>query len=247
MSTVVAFKPRQTAVLPNSKRFPFDIRVLCLGMDRAEAFRLRYKAYREVGYIPENPARRYSDNNDENPTTVLISAHDKSRCVGVLRVSLSTIDQPISTLPCAPYYPEVNHIKEIATGSVVEVGRLALDPDIDNTSYRTTLFASLVRAAFIAAQAAEASHILIAARAEATGFHTKMLGFKHLGSPAPYPPGHRPIALLVGTRSDAELKQKAQNAFFRITPEEVQSMLQALQPALNPHEFDEQHPAAATG
>ena len=112
------------------------------------------------------------------------------------------------------------------------MSRLAIEPELSNTSYRTTLYASLVRAGFMAAQAAEVSMILIATRPEWVRFYKYMLGFQPIGEPAIYPPGDVPIVLLGGSFAEAQKRQRAQNAFFKITDEEVASMKAAIAPAL---------------
>lgn len=234
MTSDIVFAPAPSATLEASGKFPFDIRVLMRSDDRREAFAVRYKAYRHAGHIPETADGLYSDPADAWPTTALIAAYDKGKCVGVIRLAVSQPWQPASTLPCARYYPALNAIKAAAPRAVIEIGRLAIDPAITNTSYRTTLFAALIRACFIAAQAVRASHIVLTARAVSTGFHTSMLGFEQYGEPAFYPPGDLPIAMLVGTLGQAELKQRAQNMFFRIRADEIASMRGALEPLTAP-------------
>ncbi len=149
-----------------------------------------------------------------------------------MRISFSRPSQGLSGLPCAAYYPELKEIRRHTGGVLVEISRMAIDPDITNTSYRTTLYAALVRAAFMAAQAAKVSMIFIATRPDWVRFYEYMLGFKRIGSPALYPPGDEPITLLGGTFAVAQKRQLAQNAFFRITPHEVASMHAAIAPAL---------------
>ncbi|MBX9683740.1 MAG: autoinducer synthase [Hyphomicrobium sp.] len=229
---VVTFTPRQTGILPGTAKFPFDMHVTTNGMDRSDAYALRFKAYDAAGYPPEEGAGSFSDPADGFATTAVIAAYDNGKCVGTLRVCFSYPWQPISNLPCSPYFPAIKAVKAVATSAVVEVGRLAIDPDITNTSYRTTLYAALVRAAFIAAQAGGASDILLTARPTAVPFYKAMLGFKPVGGTAIYPPGDAAITLLAGSIGDAEQKQRAQNAFFRITPEEIASMRIALGEAI---------------
>jgi hypothetical protein len=135
-------------------------------------------------------------------------------------------------MPCAAQYPDVAKVKAETHGTLVEMSRLAIDPTITNTSYRTTLYASLLRAGFIVAQAGNVAMILMVTKPDWIGFYKKMLGFKTIGEPAIYPPSKEPVALLGGSFGDAQKHQRAQNAFFKITLEEIASMKRAIASAL---------------
>ena len=239
MSNAIAFRPSQNRRMPaagqiNGTGFPFDIRVASSDATRKEIFALRYRAYRALGYVEENTDATFTDANDALNSTFVFGAYVDNVCIGTLRVSFSQAHQDQSSLPCAPYYPEVADLKCAALGPLVEMSRLAVDPAFTSTSFRTTLFAALVRAGFLAAQAADVSTILIATKPEFSRFYQYMLGFKVIGQPAAYPPGDHRIVLLAGSFSQAELRQSAQNAFFKITEEEIASMKAALGPALAP-------------
>lgn len=231
-SSSVAFRPRQENVLSGTAKFPFDIHVMTGEQNRDDAYALRYRAYHAIDLLDYDASGQFHDRADHLPSTAIVIAYDKGKCVGTVRICFSHPWLPASTIPCAPYYPALKDIKRSAAGALVEIGRMAIDPDITNTSYRTTLYAALVRAGFIAAQAGGASHVLVTTKESGVGFYKAMLGFKAVGEPALYPPGDIPITLLVGTIGEAQLKQRAQNAFFRITLDEIGSMRAALGPAL---------------
>ncbi len=239
MTNPIAFRPLQKrrvspAGVVTGAGFPFQIRVAASDAARQDAFALRYRAYRALGYVEENAHATFADNNDGLASTVVFGAYQDEVCIGTLRVSFSQVHQDHSSLPCAPYYPEVTELKGLALGPIVEMSRLAIDPAFTSTSFRTTLFAALVRAGFLAAQAADVSTILIATKPEFARFYQYMLGFKVIGQPAAYPPGDHSIVLLAGSFSQAELRQSAQNAFFKITEEEITSMKAALGTVLAP-------------
>ena len=121
---------------------------------------------------------------------------------------------------------------ERQTGGLVEISRLSIEPVISNTSYRTTLYAFLVRA-FTAAKAAGVSMILIATKPDWVRFYQYMLGFHPIGLPALYPPGDFKITLLGGNLEQAQCRQRIQNRFFKITDEEVASMKDAIAAGAN--------------
>ena len=139
--------------------------------------------------------------------------------------------QALSTLPCASYYPALKDVHRQQAHGLVEVSRLSIEPGLDNMSYRTTLYAFLVRAALTAAMAAGVSMLLIATRPDWVKFYRYMLGFQQIGEPALYPPGDFKITLLGGSLEQAQMRQRLQNRFFKITSEEIASMKLAITPA----------------
>jgi N-acyl-L-homoserine lactone synthetase len=233
MSEPITFVPRQTAVLAGSKKFPFDIRVLSRTSDRREVFGLRYRAYRDAWGIPEDASEQFSDSHDDLDSSLILAAYDAGVCVGALRLCFSQPWNSASNLPCAALYPGVVGVKNKAAGTLLEISRLSIDPDITNTSYRTTLYAALVRAAFIAAQAANVATLLVATKADWVKFYQYMLGFETIGEPAVYPPLVGPVSLLGASIGEAHKRQKTQNAFFRITPDEIASMRSVMVPMLD--------------
>lgn len=236
MSAPITFRPRQIATFSPTQKFPFEIRLLDSDRDRRDIFALRYRAYRSADHISDIASGEYQDAHDALSSSVILAAYDQHVCTGALRLSFSMPWQPLSTLACAPYYPEVARLKGDAAGALVEMSRLAIEPSLTNTSYRTTLYASLVRAAFLAAEAARVSTILVATKPEWVRFYEYMLGFKRIGEPAFYPPGDLPIALLAGSLELARKRQRAQNAFFKVAMDEIASMRSAIAPALAPLE-----------
>ncbi len=237
MTESVAFHPRQAHAaagdaIPGSKKFPFDVRVLDRSSDRSDVFALRYRAYRDAWCIPLDAKEQYSDAFDDLDSTVLLAAYDADVCVGALRVNFSQPWHSADTMPCAALYPDVRVVKDRTSGTLAEMSRLSIDPAITNTSYRTTLYASLLRAGFMAAQVANVSMILIATKPDWIRFYQYMLGFKTIGEPAMYPPGTIPIALLGASFTETQKHQRAQNAFFKITEQELASMKRVIAPAL---------------
>jgi N-acyl-L-homoserine lactone synthetase len=228
----LTFRPQQSATASVSKKFPFEIRVLARDAGRSEVFALRYRAYREAWCIPLDTDEQYRDRFDDLASTVILGAYDAGVCVGALRVNFSHAWQGCDTLPCAERYPDVAAVKAGTEGTIVEMSRLSIDPAITNTSYRTTLYASLLRAGFMAAQAGNVAKILLVTKPDWIRFYQYMLGFKTIGEPQIYPPSKEPVALLGGSFGDAQKHQRAQNAFFKITPDEIASMKRAIAPAL---------------
>lgn len=238
MSQSIKFEPRQTSAFPTpikatSKNSPFDLRIVTSAEQRRAIFELRRRAYEKLlEASPCDGEAEFRDVFDDMATTLQIGAYDDGRLVGAMRLCFSRIWDGLETLPCASHYPELQNVKRAARGALMEVSRFSIDTEISNTSYRTTLYASLVRTSLIAAEAGDVSTFLIATRPDWVRFYKYMLGFELIGEPAMYPPGDMKIALLGGSLDQARKRQRMQNAFFQIDPREIASMRQALSPIL---------------
>jgi N-acyl-L-homoserine lactone synthetase len=237
MSQTLAFRPRQDSLPTEEGSWhgnvkSFELRILDGENEVREALRLRGRAYRAIGYDIDPADGEYTDRFDALSTTVLLGAYDRERLVGGVRLCFALPDQPLSALPCAPYYPALNDIHRHQCHGLVEISRLSIEPSIGNMSYRTTLYAFLVRASLTAALAAGVSMLLVATRPDWVRFYHYMLGFKQIGEPAFYPPGDFKITLLGGSLEQARMRQRLQNRFFKITADEIASMKTAITPAL---------------
>ena len=236
MSQTLAFRPRQDSLPTEEGSWhgdakSFELRILDNENAIREALRLRGRAYTAIGYDIEKADGEYSDQFDELPTTVLLGAYDQDRLVGSVRLCFS-LPQSLSTLPCAAYYAALKDMHRTQSHGFVEVSRLSIEPDLNNMSYRTTLYAFLVRASLTAALAAGVSMLLIATRPDWVRFYRYMLGFQQIGEPALYPPGDFKITLLGGSLEQARMRQRLQNRFFKINDEEIASMKTAITSAL---------------
>lgn len=231
----LAFNPKQICLSENSwcsGDFPLQLRILNTKQQMQEASVVRYKAYASKGLISEDESREYWDHYDALPTTIGLGAYDGNRLVGSMRLCFSQKHDPVETLPCGPHYPELIKIKNEQPRGVVEISRLAMDPNIKNTSFRATLYGFMVRAAYAAAQAANVSLILVVTKPEWVKFYRYMLGFEQIGSPTCFPPGIHPKTLMAGSLENARKREKKKNSFFRTEPHEVSSMRDFILPSL---------------
>lgn len=209
---------------------PFDVRIVTTPADRNACFALRFRAYERYLSSAERASNSmYWDRFDDLPTTQVIGAFDRDRLVASMRLCFSRPWDAVSVLPCGAHYPALAELKSASVGALMEVSRVALDPALKNMSYRTTLYAALVRVGLIAAEAGEVSHVLIGTQASSEKFYRYMLGFERIGEPAPYPPGDMKISLLGGDMSLVRRRQKMQNSFFRIGSDDVARMRLALE------------------
>lgn len=209
---------------------PFDVRIITTPADRNACFALRFRAYEKYLSSAERPANGlFTDSFDDLASTLVAGAFDGGRLIASMRLCFSRNWDSIATLPCAAHYPALAPVKAASRGALMEVSRVATDPAITNTSYRTTLYAALVRFGLIAAEGGDVSNLLIATQAASEKFYRYMLGFERIGEPAFYPPGNFKISLMGGDISQVRYRQKVQNSFFRITPEDIVRMRHALE------------------
>jgi N-acyl-L-homoserine lactone synthetase len=237
MSQTLAFRPRQDSMPTDEGSWhgngkSFELRILEDDADIRDALLLRGRAYTAIGYDIETPGGEYSDHFDNLATTVLFGAYDHGRLVGSVRLCFS-LPQSLATLPCASHYPALKDMHRTQSHGFVEISRLSIEPDLNNMSYRTTLYAFLVRASLTAALATGVSMLLIATRPDWVKFYRYMLGFQQIGEPEFYPPGDFKITLLGGSLEQARMRQRLQNRFFKISEDEIASMQKAIGRAMS--------------
>jgi N-acyl-L-homoserine lactone synthetase len=199
--------------------------------NRRDAFALRHRGYVDAGLIEPSPFGIYSDTYDELPTTVVAALFRRGACIATLRLSFFAPGTTGPTLPCEKVYPEVEGIKERASGLVVELSRLAIDPEITNTRYRARLYAAAIRAGISACIAMDAKELLVATQTKWLSFYQHVLDFKPVGPPQFYPPGDVPVVLLSRALDENLKRRVAKNMFFKLDPAELEDLKTRL-PAL---------------
>ncbi len=217
MPALIPFHPR--ARLPDAQRFPAHICLYSVADDRTAHFHLRRRSYEEAG-IGLLDVNLYRDPFDDLATTVLIGAVIDGTLVGTLRLSLA-LGLTSPELPCEPFYPEVQHIKATSRGPAAEFSRGGIEPTITNTSFRMTMYASVIRAGLICCLAARVGTVLVATRPKLQPFYEYMLGLQPIARPALYPPGEEPVALLGGSYAEADSMREKHNRFFAIADDEL--------------------------
>jgi hypothetical protein len=192
--------------------------------NRREAFALRYRGYVQAGLIEPSPFGIYTDPYDELPSTLIAGLFRRGACIATLRLSFYAPGAAEPVLPCETVYPEVPALKAKAQGLMVELSRLAIDPDITNTRYRARLYAAAIRAGVSACLAMDARHLLVATQTKWRSFYEHVLDFTVAGPAQLYPPGDVPVVLLA-RNLDEDLKRRvAKNMFFKIEPAELEDL-----------------------
>lgn len=237
-SEVLPFPSRRApnALDPRNNADAFEIRLISERAEISAALRLRQRAYAALGVIPQLAAGEYRDAHDELPTTAILGGYDQGSLVASMRLCFSLPGDDLSALPCAPYYPALSDFKTNAPGGLVEVSRLATEPEVGTTSYRATLYGFIVRSAFAAARAAGVSSVVVATPGSSVPYYKHLLQFEQVGEPAFYPPGNIPITLLAGKIEQASRRAELRNRFFRVTEDDVARMRRMLAPILEPQQ-----------
>lgn len=192
--------------------------------NRRDAFGLRYRGYVNAGLIEPSPFGIYTDAYDELPTTVVAGLFRRGACIATLRLSFYTPGVSSPALPCERVYPQVEAIKAKASGTVVELSRLAIDPELNNTRYRARLYAAAIRAGISACIATDAKHLLVATQTKWRTFYEHVMDFKVTGPAQLYPPGDVPVLLLERSLDDNLKRRIAKNMFFKLDEAELNDL-----------------------
>jgi hypothetical protein len=207
-----------------------------------DVFRLRYRSYHDAGHLPDSEHGSWSDAIDDLASTLHLAVYDTGRLLGVMRLCFSEISLPGQTLPCGDIYPEVKALRLRTLGPIVEVGRMAIDPAIKNTSFRATIYGSLVRSAILVCMAANVETLLAGTQAKWQMFYKRILGFSSFAEPRVYPPGNQKIVLVAREMGATSPARFGLNPFFKIEDADISDVRCKLndllvwrKPATKPH------------
>lgn len=198
--------------------------------DVLEAWRLVYRAYRQIDIIDENPFALHTVNETMAESTTVITGRSNGAVASTLTMIHDSGGLPLDSV----YKAELDQLR--AQGRhLVEVGLLA----DRRTSISRAFSAMIGMMRFVYYQAYyDKSILLCGVHPHHAGFYTKTLGFKVLGQETTYPTvKNRPVVLLVGDLMEwleretlpRRLVEFAENALpstvfndrFRLTPENL--------------------------
>jgi hypothetical protein len=207
-----------------ARNFPIGLRIFDWASDKADLYRLRYAAFRAAGWIAESDDRMFVDRYDALPSTFADGA-----CIGSLRLALGGTGYPSSTMPCQEQFP--NEVRDLGAMRLVEFSRMAVEPSLSNRSFRTTLYASLVRAGLIVSAAAEIDCALIAVHRRVAPFYQAMCGFQAIAKSDTYAGIAEPTSFLALRFQDMEKRRRRSNAFFSFSEPEIASARELIRAA----------------
>jgi len=211
------------------KNFPIKISIYSSKANKSELYQLRYRAFRDSGWIPENETGEFADRYDTLESTFTVGASHDGQCIGTLRLAFGGAGLPPGTMPCEEQFPEeVRKLDAHGPIRMTEFSRMAVDPAMTNTSFKTTLYATLVRAGFMLTAAASTNFALIAVHKKTSRFYQSMCGFKVLSESGSYAGIAEPTHFLGLEVRALDERRQSRKGFFAFTAEELVGARQTL-------------------
>ncbi|MBN9061884.1 MAG: hypothetical protein J0H41_05505 [Rhizobiales bacterium] len=193
-----------------------DCRVAKTADEREEIFSLRYEAYLREGSIEANPSKLFKDRYDDLPNAWIFGCRLDGRLVSSLRVSVASPQHPAS--PSISVFHDVL-APEIDTGNIIiDPTRFVAHP-LFGREY-PMLPQATARLPFVACEHFNADIGLAACREEHRAFYKRLFFLDQVGSPRPYPPLTKPIALLRFDYRAVRERVLARHPFLASTPGE---------------------------
>jgi N-acyl-L-homoserine lactone synthetase len=160
--------------------------------DREAVFRLRYDAYVREGAIPISFSKRFTDAYDDGPNVWILGTYVDGELASSMRIHVATPEN--SDVPGMGVFADL-------LAPEIEKGLTIIDPTrfvADGTLSRLhpELPYATVRLAFLASEYFEADIALATVRAEHQAFYRRILNFKPMCPPRPYPSLSKPISLM---------------------------------------------------
>lgn len=227
MTSVLLFHPPlllESGGEDPAKNFPITLRVLSSKCDKTELYRLRYRAFLTAGWIKEDAKGEFVDQYDHIASSFSIGAFHNDKCIGSLRLAFGGAGALPKSMPCeVPFGDEILSLAASGHRRFIEFSRMAVEPELTNNSFRTTLYGSLVRAGFISSYAGGADMALIAVHEKFSPFYQRMCGFRVLGASQSYADIREPTHLLGREMNALDDHRRQRNTFFEFSRDEVES------------------------
>lgn len=207
-----------------AKNYPISLRIYSAESDKTELYRLRYRAFLDAGWIAANAEGEFIDGYDGLPSTFAVGAFHNQECIGSLRLAFGGNGYRAHTMPCEEQFAnEIHSLNPSRRCRTVEFSRMALEPSLDNRSFRTTLYASLIRAGVLLSDAADMDIALIAVHRRTSPFYQTMCGFKVAGKSDSYLRISEPTDFLSLRFSEIKKRRSRINSFFAFSEYELES------------------------
>ena len=203
--------------------FPVALKIFGPGTNKQAIYALRYRAFIDIGVITSRPDALFFDCYDDLKSTFSIGAFSDGVCVGSFRLTFGNGRASNVTMPCQSVFSQIADLEAEGHKSLVEFTRMVVAPELTNTSFRTTLYAALVRAGLIIAHAAHADYGLISIHPNLVRFYAAMCGFQTMARAESYPGINAPAVLMGREFRALDEKRVKQNPFFKISPAEIES------------------------
>ena len=209
--------------------------------DGKNIFRLRYRAYRRDGAIPQNSFRTFSDPYDEKGNGFLFGFYIDGELASSIRVHVASKDNPHFT----SFEVFSDYLQpELAAGKVVVDATRFVTDETFSQLYRALPYATM-RVAGMACQYSGADQLLAAVRMEHQAFYRRVFHHYVVCGARPYPGLTKPLSLMTVHYPTFVDQVHQRYPFFRSTLVEQQMLFGCGQrPAPPPAAVNDAPPAA---
>ncbi|RUM97430.1 hypothetical protein EET67_12270 [Pseudaminobacter arsenicus] len=192
------------------------------GEDLEAIFRLRYKAYRLHGFLPESADQMMTDELDDTPNCYRYGVFIDNVLVSTVRLHHVTREEPYG--PIMSVFGDLLEPRLARGESFINPTLLAADPDCLST-HKALPYLTL-RLAVIANSYFNTTNCVCVIREEHAAFYHRIFGSDQVGEPRPYPPFTVPVLLYDSDCSDNLERTLQRFPFFRSTAIEQRMLFQ---------------------
>jgi hypothetical protein len=185
--------------------------------EREAAFRLRYNAYRSVGFLkPRTDNRLYDPLYDDDPTAWISMSFVDGELAGTVRVNVGNAENAV--LPGLQVFSDILAPRLRARQTIVEFTRLAAKISLSNV--HPELPYVIMRPGFMAAQHLEADFAVATPREEHIAFYKRAFGAVVWCAPRDYPGLTAKLACMGAEYSAVRPAIEARYSFYKSTAAE---------------------------
>jgi hypothetical protein len=189
-------------------------RIATTPAEREAAFRLRYEAYNNIGFLERNDSDRlYDPRYDDAPRAWITTTFIDGELAGTVRVNIGADENAI--LPGIQVFADVLVPKLLAGEVIAEFTRLAAR--LSFSSVHPELAYIIMRPAFMAAEHFDADCAIGTPRAEHVAFYRRAFGATVWRPPRDYPGLTAKLALVGAEYRAARQFIELRYPFFRST------------------------------
>lgn len=236
MLSKLTVKPGLVAEHDKNSLFPDALRLLGPLSDMSDIYRLRYRAYRDAGWIGHRDDAMLQDRFDVLPGTLSLAAYSEQGCICAFRLNTDGGNGPSGALPSAAVFPEIlAGLKDSGLARIAELGRLAVEPNLPNRSFRATLLMSIVRAAGVLCYATGVEYTVVAVHERLSNFYRGLFGFELLGKSEDYNGILEPTHFLGRSLYAMDEPHSTRNQFFAIDKAELEQARMVIAALRNEH------------
>lgn len=193
-----------------------EYRLCSTGEDFDAVFKLRYRAYRQYGFVAEAPDRATSDELDGLPNAYCFGVYIDNKLVSTLRLHHIDRDNPYG--PAVKAYPDIMGPRINRGETCVNASMFAADPECA-AEYRALPYVAL-RLMMVAYSHFNSTYCSGLIRGEHAAFYRRVFGASQKGVARAYPPISIPLMLYEAVCVEQIDRTMARFPFFRSTKAE---------------------------